>query len=100
MTVDEFRATLAGGEPPQGASTPLRALWLDGKGDWAGAHGIAQDVDTGPDAAIHAAIHAYLHRKEGDADNAGYWYRRAGRAVEERPLAEEWAGLVREALAG
>ena len=24
-------------------------------------------------------VHAYLHRKEGDLCNAGYWYRRAGR---------------------
>jgi hypothetical protein len=23
-------------------------------------------------------VHAYLHRKEGDQDNAAYWFRRAG----------------------
>ena len=53
----------------------LLALWHDAKGDWDGAHRVAQDVD-GENAAW---VHAYLHRKEGDASNADYWYRRARR---------------------
>ncbi|MEF2551383.1 hypothetical protein VQ042_08405 [Aurantimonas sp. A2-1-M11] len=44
-------------------------------GDWHGAHAVVQD-DASADAAW---IHAHLHRIEGDLDNAGYWYRRAGR---------------------
>jgi hypothetical protein len=26
-------------------------------------------------------VHAYLHRKEGDQDNAAYWYGRARKPV-------------------
>jgi hypothetical protein len=28
-------------------------------------------------------VHAWLHRIEGDAANAAYWYRRAGKPVTE-----------------
>jgi hypothetical protein len=38
-------------------------------------------------------MHAYLHRKAGDASNAAYWYRRAGRAIASGPLADEWIQL-------
>ncbi len=55
----------------------LRALWWDAKGNWHRAHEIAQDVET-PQGAW---VHAYLHRREGDAGNAAYWYRRAGKPV-------------------
>jgi hypothetical protein len=51
---------------------------------------VAQDIHT-PDGSW---LHAYLHRKEGDMANAGYWYRRAGRAVERGPLEEEWLTLA------
>jgi hypothetical protein len=53
----------------------LHALWLEAKGDWDGAHAAAQ---RGGDRAGDW-VHAYLHRVEGDAGNAGYWYARAGR---------------------
>ncbi len=53
----------------------LHALWLEAKGDWEGAHAAAQ---RGGDRAGDW-VHAYLHRVEGDAGNAGYWYARAGR---------------------
>jgi hypothetical protein len=40
----------------------------------------------------------YLHRKEGDATNAAYWYRRAGQPVSRASLDAEWdqiaAGLL------
>ena len=40
MTFLEFRASLSSrAEPPADLSAPLRALWLDGKGNWAAAHG-------------------------------------------------------------
>jgi hypothetical protein len=39
-------------------------------------------------------VHAYLHRKEGDLGNAGYWYRRAGQPVATTTLADEWAEIV------
>ena len=44
-------------------------------------------------------MHAYLHRKEGDRDNARYWYGRAARAGDDGSLETEWAELVRALLA-
>jgi hypothetical protein len=40
------------------------------------------------------AVHAYLHRKEGVAWNAEYWYERAGRKFHRLTLEEEWDALV------
>jgi hypothetical protein len=96
MTLDEFRATLADAAPPAALSTALKGLWWDGKGDWAEAHRHAQDQDD----RTGAAVHAYLHRKEGDLSNAGYWYSRAGRRMPGGSLDEEWAALTAELLAG
>lgn len=69
-------------------------MWHDGKGDWEGAHDIAQEANT-PD---HCWIHAYLHRKEGDDWNAGYWYNRARRPVPTVSLDAEWANIVKTFL--
>lgn len=90
MDLDQFRLTLSGETAPPGLSDLLRALWLDAKGDFDGAHAIAQDVDT----ADGARVHAYLHRKEGDLSNAGYWYRQAGARVETSSLDAEWEALA------
>jgi hypothetical protein len=95
MTFDEFRASLAGADPPQVLSAPLRALWLDGKGDWDGAHETVSD----PDTADGARVHAYLHRKEGDLSNARYWYGRAGAAPFTGSLDEQWESVARALLA-
>ena len=70
----------------------VQALWWDGRGDWDRAHQNAQAQDDN----IGALVHAYLHRKEGDLANAGYWYARAGRSMPAVTLAEEWAALVAE----
>jgi hypothetical protein len=90
MTLDDFKNTLKAAEPPAGLSPALTALWHDGKGDWDGAHRVAQDIDS----ADGSWIHAYLHRKEGDVSNAGYWYRRAGKPAARGPLEKEWAEIV------
>ena len=89
MTIDEFRATLQNGAPPD-LSVPLQALWHDARGDWNRAHEIAQDIDDD----MGAWIHAYLHRKEGDAGNAAYWYRRARQPIANDPLEEEWTRIA------
>ena len=94
LTLDDFRATLTGPAPPAAVSPALHALWLDGRGDWDGAHRVAQNVD-GPAGAW---VHAYLHRKEGDLANADYWYRRAGQPACDGPLDDEWAAIVETLL--
>ena len=95
MTLTEFRASLGETAPPAGAGPALAALWLDAKGDWTGAHDLAQ-ADAG---GAGAWVHAYLHRKEGDDGNAAYWYRRAGKPVAKAAHAEEWAEIVAALLA-
>jgi hypothetical protein len=92
MAQEQLTGFLATDEPPAGAA--LRALWWDAKGDWEKAHEAAQS-DNGGQAAL---VHAYLHRKEGDLGNAGYWYRRAGRAMPRGTLDEEWQALAAEML--
>ena len=94
MTFDDFRKSLSQPRVPAGLAAPLEALWHDGRGDWNAAHETAQDV-PGADGSW---VHAYLHRKEGDAANAAYWYRRAGQAVCRQSLEEEWEAIVRALL--
>ena len=95
VTLADLKASLQNAAPPTGLSPTLLALWHDAKGDWEEAHGLAQDID-GKDGAW---IHAYLHRKEGDEANAGYWYRRAGRPHARVALNEEWEEIVVALLA-
>ena len=68
----------------------LKALWHDAKGDWESSHNIAQDLQS----EMGSWIHAYLHRKEGDQWNAGYWYRMANRPFPKHSLEEELKELV------
>jgi hypothetical protein len=72
----DHKFSLSREEPPAGLGPALTGLWWDAKGDWAKAHQSAQQ-DEGPAGAW---VHAYLHRKEGDASNAAYWYQRAGKS--------------------
>jgi hypothetical protein len=90
MTVDDLRASLRDPEPPPALSPLLKAMWLAARGDWDGAHSIAQDVED-PSGAW---VHAHLHRQEGDAGNAAYWYRRAAKAVCTGDLDAEWTDIV------
>lgn len=90
MTIEQFLATLAQSAAPEGLSPALRAMWEDARGNWTAAHAIAQDIGD----RTGSWIHAYLHRKEGDLGNAGYWYRRAGQPVAHDTLEEEWARIV------
>ncbi|GAB3560920.1 hypothetical protein GCM10027578_00460 [Spirosoma luteolum] len=95
MTTAEFAQSLTGPQPPAGVSPLLQALWHDANGNWEAAHAIAQDREGEPD---HDRLHAYLHRKEGDDWNAGYWYRRARTPVFTGTLDQEWQALVAQWL--
>jgi hypothetical protein len=90
MTLTEFKAA-----NPETLDGPLLALWWDGQGDWDRAHEIAQEIED----ANGSWVHAYLHRKEGDIGNAGYWYRRAGRRPAAESLEAEWVEIVEALLA-
>ncbi len=59
-----------------------RAVDLALSGDWDAAHKIVQEDE---DDATSCWIHAVLHKIEGDASNARYWYAKAGQAYEAFP---------------
>ncbi len=58
------------------------------------AHQICQMHEGSP---LYDWIHALVHRIEGDDANAGYWYRRAGRARHPGPVEDEWK-VIRTAI--
>jgi hypothetical protein len=85
-TLIEFKQSTADGTPPAALTPLLSALWWAAKGDWDKAHRIVMK-ESGADAAW---VHAYLHRVEGDLDNARYWYRQARREPAAGTLEHEW----------
>lgn len=63
-----------------------QALDLVRQDDWEGAHRLIQDFTDD----LACVVHGYLHRIEGDAGNARYWYGRAGETMPDNSLEEEW----------
>jgi hypothetical protein len=96
MAFAQFKSSLSGAEPPRDISFALAALWWAAKNDWERAHKIVMD-ETGKDCAW---VHAYLHRVEGDIENARYWYGQAGRPVSSGTLEAEWETIAAELVAG
>ncbi len=93
MSFEDFAASPA---PPAGVGPALLALWHDARGEWDRAHELAQE-----DKGRHGAwVHAYLHRKEGDEGNAGYWYARAGKPAASGDLDAEREAIARALLGG
>ena len=89
MTTEELLSA-----DPSVLSAPLRALQEDAAGRWEAAHRHVQDDDS----SEAAWVHAYLHRKEGDISNAGYWYSRAGKPRFHGTLEEEWEEIAKALL--
>jgi hypothetical protein len=96
MTLAQFRDCLTKPKPPAGLAPALSALWWVGKDEWDKAHRIVMD-ESGKDCVW---VHAYLHRSEGDLDNARYWYRRAQRPAASGPLPDEWSAIAQALLEG
>ena len=86
----DFQNTLNQSTPPSHWPDGLKSLWYAAKGDWVASHNIAQDMHS----ELGSWIHAYLHRKEGDEWNAGYWYRQANRPFSNLSLDEELKEIV------
>jgi hypothetical protein len=96
MNPEEFNVSINEEQaPPTGLSIPLNALWWDTKGDWARAHALVDELES----VDGMAVHAYLHRKEGSASNADYWYQRSGRSFYRPTLEAERAALIEGLLA-
>lgn len=93
-TYKDFQETLRAAHPPGAWPEALRALWYDANDDWEASHNIAQDMHS----SLGSWIHAYLHRKEGDEFNAGYWYGRANKPFPKVGLEEEHEYIVKYVL--
>lgn len=91
MTPEAFRASLDGAAPPEELAPALRALWHAARDDWDRAHEVVQGHEGEADCDW---VHAHLHRVEGDASNARYWYRQARKSVASGDLAAEQAAIV------
>jgi hypothetical protein len=94
MRFAEFKAALTDKAPPPGLEPAVEALWYAANGFWERAHAAAQKRED----ASGAWVHAYLHRLEGDEENARYWYGRAGRPVATAPPAVEWEEIAKALL--
>lgn len=90
MDYTSFNHTLDMGAPPEDFPVALKALWWERKNYWDTAHEMVQHL-PGKDAAW---VHAYLHRKEGDIDNAEYWYKKAGKPFSDLDLNNEFRDMV------
>ena len=97
MKFSEFELSLDKNAPPSSLHLALQALWWDAKGDWNKAHECAQADEGDPSCDW---VHAYLHRKEGDASNARYWYGQAGKPGAATALAEEWYAIAKALTRG
>src|ERR1700738_3961997 len=96
MNLEQFNASVSDEQAPStGLSIPLAALWWDAKGDWARAHSLVDELES----REAMAVHAYLHRKEGAASNADYWYQRSGRSFYRPGLDAERTALIEGLLA-
>ncbi|MGI9550740.1 MAG: hypothetical protein ACR2MT_06030 [Aurantibacter sp.] len=92
----EFQESLSASTPLTNWPEGLKSMWYDSKNDWEASHDIAQEMHND----LGSWIHAYLHRKEGDEFNAGYWYRRAGKPFAKVSLEEEHQEIVEFILGG
>lgn len=91
---NDFLDTLEADRPGLQWPDPLRALWFDATGDWTASHDIAQAMHN----EMGSWLHAYLHRKEGDEFNAGYWYRQAKKPFPKTGLEAEHRAIVESVL--
>ena len=93
MNVEDFKKLDDAGA----LALELRALWWAERGDWDRAHTLCQEAGTREGDWVHG----YLHRVEGDAGNARYWYARAGRRSSrscwggEQTMHSRWSALTR-----
>ena len=83
-----FCISLLTEERPMGLDY-AKALALVAEDEWDAAHKLVQ----GHDDELACLIHGYLHRIEGDLDNAAYWYRHAGTTLPDNTLDEEHGRL-------
>ena len=94
MNHNKFIKSLKSSSPPNGLGGVELALWYAVKGDWDMAHNTAQKIHT----ETASWIHAYLHREEGDIENAHYWYHCARKEAYSESLKAELEDIIKFVL--
>ena len=94
MAYDEFILTIENDELPSHLPLYMQALWYDAKGDWHKAHSLIDSLND----KNSCLVHAYLHRKEGDLNNANYWYTKTHARLPQVSLAQEWKTITMDLL--
>ena len=90
----EYKESLSLSSPPSSLNVYLQALWYDAKDNWSKAHSLVDSLED----KTACWVHAYLHRKEGDASNAAYWYSRAKTPPCQSSFEEEWEEIASSLL--
>jgi hypothetical protein len=91
MTIEEFKSSFEGKEPPVCLSIELKSMWYAANDNWEKAHELIQH-EPGTDCAL---IHAHLHRVEGDSWNSDYWYSKAGTRRSELSTEDEYHEILK-----
>ena len=79
---------------PHRARLCLAAGLLQVHDFWDASHDAAQKADDQGERECSAYWHGIAHRREPDAGNAAYWFRRVGKHAIFKPLAEEARPLL------
>ena len=91
MQYDDFINLTKESEPSNNLSGVHLAVLYVFKDNWEMAHSIVQEIHT--ETAFW--IHAYLHRVEGDIENAHYWYNRAKKDSSSESLETELNEIIK-----
>ena len=91
MQYDDFIKLTKESQPSDKLSGIHLAIWYAVKDNWDMAHNIIQEIKT----ENASWIHAYLHRVEGDIDNANYWYNRSRKEPCTKSLKSELDSIIR-----
>ena len=94
MEYNDFIKLTEKQKPSEKLSGIHLAIWYILKDNWDMAHETVQKLNT----AIACQFHAYLHRGEGDQDNADYWYSRAHMEPTTASLETELGDIIKSAF--
>jgi len=91
MNYNDFFESLKDELPPYELTGLEVAMWQVLNNNWDCAHSLVQSINN----EMGSWIHGYLHRVEGDLENAAYWYRRANRSYPMCTLRKESEDIIR-----
>ena len=91
MNYNTFIASIKSGFLPDELTNAELAMWYAMNDNWDSAHRTTQSIKN----ELGAWIHAYLHRIEGDLENANYWYKHANRAPSQNTPKDEAEEIIR-----